>query len=182
VLDASTAGSLKQKSVIKVPGAPEGFAVDSVRGLFLTNLEDVGSTLAIDLKTHAIKETWRPGCAAEGPRGLAVDPGRHLLLVACTDHVQALDLAHGGALLGRLDTGGGLDNLDYVAETGLIYAAAGQAARLTVAHVGDRGDFTVVAIGESAPGARNAVADANGNAYVTDGQGGRLLVFRAPQR
>jgi DNA-binding beta-propeller fold protein YncE len=181
VLDAAKPSSLKQKSVIVLPGDPEGYAVDASRGVFLTNLEDKGSTLAIDLKSHAIKETWNAGCSSDGPRGIAVDPARSLLFVACTDHVQALDLAHGGALLGKLDTGGGLDNIDYVAQTGLIYAAAGKAARLTVARVGEHGEFTVVASGETAPGARNAVADTNGNAYVTDGQGARLLLFRAPR-
>src|SRR5450432_923866 len=40
VLDASKAGSLKQKAVIKLPGEPEGYAVDDPHGLFLTNLED----------------------------------------------------------------------------------------------------------------------------------------------
>ncbi len=182
VLDESKAGTLKQKSVIKLSGDPECYAVDDARGVFLTNLEDKGSTLAIDLKTHAIKDTWNAGCSSDGPRGVAVDSARSLLLVACTDHVQVLDMAHGGALLGKLETGGGVDNIDYVAATGLLYAAAGKDARLTVAHVGDHGELTVIAAGETAPGARNAVADASGNAYVADPQGGRLLLLPAGQR
>jgi DNA-binding beta-propeller fold protein YncE len=182
VLDASKGGMLRQKSVIKLSGDPECYAIDDARGVFLTNLEDKGSTLAIDLKTHAIKDTWNASCSSEGPRGVAVDSARGLLLVACTDHVQALDLAHGGVLLGKLETGGGVDNIDYVAATGLLYAAAGKDARLTVAHLSDHGEFTVMATGETAPGARNAVADAAGNAYVADSQGGRLLVLPAKQR
>jgi DNA-binding beta-propeller fold protein YncE len=179
LLDASKAGSLKLKGSIKLDGEPEGYAVDETRGLFLTNLEDKGSTLAIDLKSHALKDTWQPSCGSDGPRGLALDSSRGLLLVACTDHVQALDMAHGGALLARLDTGGGLDNLDFVPQTGLLYAACGKAARLTVARVGDHGELAVVATGETAPGARNAVVDASGNAYVADSQGARLLLLRA---
>jgi DNA-binding beta-propeller fold protein YncE len=179
LLDASKLGSLKLKGSIKLDGEPEGYAVDEARGLFLTNLEDKGSTLTIDLKSHALKDTWQPSCGSDGPRGLALDSSRGLLLVACTDHVQALDMAHGGALLGRLDTGAGLDNLDFVPQTGLLYAASGKAARLTVARVGDHGELTVVATGETAPGARNAVVDANGNAYVADSQGARLLLLRA---
>jgi hypothetical protein len=179
VLEALPKGGLKQKAIIKLDGEPECYALDESRGLFFTNLEDKGTTLSIDLKTHLVKDTWSPSCAADGPRGVVVDSARALLLVACTDHVQALDLAHGGALLGKLDTGAGLDNIDYVAKSGLLYAAAGKAARLTVAHVGDHGEFTVLASGETAPGARNAVADGEGNAYVADAQGAHLLVVRA---
>jgi len=88
-------------------------------------------------------------------------------------------MAHAGAPLGKLDTGAGVDNIDYAAASGLLYAAAGKVARLTVAHVSDRGDFSVVASGETAAGARNAVADAHGDVYVADPQAGRLLVLRA---
>jgi hypothetical protein len=179
VLEASAKGLLKQKGVIKLDGEPECYALDESRGVFVTNLEDKGTTLSIDLETHVVKDTWSPGCSADGPRGVAVDSPRGLVLVACTDHVQAIDIAHGGALLGKLDTGAGLDNIDYDPSTRLVYAAAGKAARLTVARVGDHGEFTVVATGDTAAGARNAVADGNGNGYVADAQGARLLVFRA---
>ncbi len=182
ILDASRPRSLLKKSAVKLPGEPEGYAVDEARGLFLTNLEDAGSTLTIDLKTHALKDTWHAGCSSDGPRGLAVDSARGLLFVACTDHVQALDLARGGAALGKLDTGAGLDNLDYVAKTGILYAAAGKAAQLVVARVGDHGEFQIIASGPTAPGARNAVADANGNAYIADSQGAHLLWVHAPER
>jgi hypothetical protein len=180
VLDASKPSALKLKSRIELAGEPEGYALDESRGLFVTNLEDKGSTLTIDLESHAVKDSWNAGCSSDGPRGLALDSARGLLFVACTDHVQALDMKHAGALLGKLDSGAGLDNLDYVAKTGLLYAAAGKAARLTVAQVGDHGEFSVVAIGETAPGARNAVAADNGTAYVADPQGAHLLLLSAP--
>ncbi|HEY5375883.1 MAG TPA: hypothetical protein VIK01_19525, partial [Polyangiaceae bacterium] len=57
--------------------------------------------------------------------------------------------------------------------------AAGKAARLTVARLEDNGQLTVTASGDTAPGARNAVADASGNAYVADPQGARLLLLSA---
>jgi DNA-binding beta-propeller fold protein YncE len=179
ILDAAKPGVLKQKSIIKLDGGPEGYAVDTARGVFLTNLEDKGSTLAIDLQTHAVKEVWNAGCSSDGPRGIAVDSARGLVMVACTDHVQVLDAKNKGALLGKLDTGAGVDNLDYVESGKLLYAAAGKAARLTVARLEDDGRLTVTAIGDTAPGARNAVADGNGNAYVADPQGARLLLLGA---
>jgi hypothetical protein len=180
VLDAAQ-GKLKLKATVKVDGEPEGYALDEPHGTFLTNLEDKGTTLSIDLKTRTVKSTWSTGCSADGPRGIAVDSARSLVFVACTDRVQVLDGAHDGAVLGSLDTGGGLDNIDYVADKGLLYAAAGKAARLTVAKVGEHGQLTVFASGETAQGARNAVADSSGNIYVADPQGAHLLVLRAPE-
>jgi DNA-binding beta-propeller fold protein YncE len=179
VLDASKPGSLRQLSKISLPGVPEGYAVDHQRRRFLTNLEDLGTTLAIDLESHRVQDTWHPGCSSDGPRGLALDSSRGFALVACTDHVQVLDMAHGGKLLGRLDAGEGVDNIDFNAQTGLVYVAAGKAARLTVARLGDHGELSVVRTAETAPGARNAVADASGNVYVADPLRGRLLLFRA---
>lgn len=178
VFDADDAGGLKTKASIALPGDPECYAVDEAHGIFLTNLEDKGTTVSIDLKTHAVLATWATGCASDGPRGIAVDSARRLALVACTDHVQVLDLAHGGALLGKVDTGPGLDNLDFEPKTGLVYAAAGKAARLTVAQLGDHGELNVVATVSTANGARNAVVDGSGVAYLADGPDAQLLIVR----
>jgi DNA-binding beta-propeller fold protein YncE len=176
ILDA--AHGLKVKGVVKTDGDTEGYAIDEARGLFFTNLEDKGSTLEIDVKTRKVKATWNAGCSSEGPRGVAVDSARGLVFVACTDHVQVLDEAHDGAKLGTLDTGAGVDNLDYIEAKGLLVAAAGRAARVTLAHVDDKGNLSIVAVGNTAAGARNAVADADGNAYVVDPQGAQLLVLK----
>jgi hypothetical protein len=160
-----------------VDGSPECYAVDEGNGIFFTNLEDKGGTLAIDIQSRKARATWNAHCGADGPRGVAFDKAHDFVIVACTDHVQVLDAAHDGALLGKLDTGAGVDNIDYVDETRLLYVAAGKAARLTIARVNDQGQFTVVATGDTSEGARNAVADTNGTAYVADSQNARLLVF-----
>jgi DNA-binding beta-propeller fold protein YncE len=178
VLDASKPSSLALKTVVKTDGAPEGYAVDDAHGLFFTNLEDKGGTVVVDVKTHKVKATWSPGCGKEGPRGIAFDAPHNFVFVACTDHIQVLDAGHDGALLGRLDVGAGVDNIDYAG--GRLYVAAGKASKLTVASVDDKGQLTTVASGATSEGARNAVADANGNAYVADSLGARLLVFAAP--
>ncbi len=180
VLDASKPGMLKAKTTVKTDGAPEGYAVDDARGLFFTNLEDKGGTVVIDVKTHKVKATWNPRCGADGPRGVAFDAVHDFVIVACTDHLQVLDAAHDGALLGTLDTGAGVDNIDVV--DGAVYVAASRVGRLTVAVVDDRGKLAVEATGDTAEGARNAVADAQGNVYVPDPRAARLLVFAAPER
>lgn len=180
VLDVAAPGRLEPKTTIKLAGEPEGYAVDEERGLFFTNLEDRGGTVVIDVKTHEPRATWNAGCGSDGPRGVAFDRPHDFVLVACTDRVQVLDAAHDGAKLGSLDTGGGVDNIDFVAEKRLVYVAAGKAARLTVARVDDKGAVEVIATAATAPGARNVVADEQGRAYVADTQGARVLVFDAP--
>jgi hypothetical protein len=179
VLDASKPGTLKPKGTIKVDGSPECYAVDEGHGTFFTNLEDKGGTLAIDIKTRKVTATWNPSCGSDGPRGVAFDATHDFVIVACTDHVQVLDAGHDGTPLGKLDTGAGVDNIDYVDGTHLLYVAAGKAARLTVASLDDKGQLAVSATGETSDGARNAVADANGTAYVADSQQGRLLIFKS---
>ena len=133
VLDAAKPAAPKPKAVIKLGGDTEGYAVDETRGLFFTNLEDKGRTLVVDVKTRKVTATWNASCGAAGPRGLAVDPARGWLFVACTDHVQVLDEAHDGAPLGKLEAGGGVDNLDYLPSRRLLYvpqcAAEDPAAR-----------------------------------------------------
>jgi hypothetical protein len=183
ILDASKPARLAAKAMVKVDGAPEGYAVDEAHGIFFTNLEDKGGTVVLDIKTRKAKATWNPGCGAEGPRGIAFDPSHDFLFVACTDHVQVLDAGHDGAALGKLETGAGVDNIDYV--EGRLYVAAGKVSRLLVATVDDRGQLTTVATGHTSEGARNAVADGSGKVFVADSLGARLLElepgsYRAP--
>jgi DNA-binding beta-propeller fold protein YncE len=177
VLDASKPGSLSPKTSVRFDGSPEGFAVDPVRGVFFTNLEDQNKTVLVDIGTHQPKASFGLDCGADGPRGVAVDARRDFVFVACTDHVVILDAGHAGAKLGTIDTGAGVDNIDWLEGKELLYVAAAKAAKLTVARVDDRGQGAVVATGASAQGARNAVADADGNAYVADPGGARILSF-----
>jgi hypothetical protein len=177
VLDASKPDTLRPKTAIKLDGSPEGYAVDATRGVFFTNLEDKNKTVVIDLKTHRPKATWSLDCGSDGPRGVAADAEHGFVFVACTDHLVVLDGAHDGAKLATVDTGAGVDNIAWLAPQRLVYAAAGKAARLTVARIDDKGQATVVASGASTEGARNGVVDASGNAYVADPVNARLLVF-----
>jgi DNA-binding beta-propeller fold protein YncE len=175
ILDAAKPGALAHKTTIKLDGAPEGYAADEAHGLFFTNLEDKDKTVAIDIASHKPKAAWSPGCGSEGPRGIAADPSRRFVYVACTDHIVVLDAAHDGAVLGKLDTGAGVDNIDWLESKHLLYVAAGKAARLTLVRIDDQGHPSVFASGPTTEGARNAVADANGNAYLTDALNARLL-------
>jgi DNA-binding beta-propeller fold protein YncE len=182
IIDATSAGALAVKGTMPLDGAPEGYAVDDARGIFYTNLEDKDRTLAIDVRSRRIVETWLPACGADGPKGLALDGRLDYLFVACTDHVLLLDAGHHGRQLSRIDTGAGVDNIDYVPKRRELYAAAARDAKLTVARIDDRGTLAPLAVVPTATGARNAVVTDEGAAYLTDSPEGKLLVVSpAPQ-
>jgi hypothetical protein len=167
---------LKVKGKIDFEGEPEGYAVDDSRGVFYTNLEDKDRTLTVDLGTHKVTRTWLPACGEDGPKGLALDHARNLLMVACPDHVLVFDAGHDGKRLGEAKVGDGIDNLDYVESRQELYVAAGRAARLAIERLGARGGLELAATVDTAPGARNAVATEAGVAYLTDSRQGRILV------
>jgi DNA-binding beta-propeller fold protein YncE len=173
VFDASNPSHLKLKTKIPLENLAEGYAVDNGRSLFYTNVEDTGTTLAIDVRTHKIVTKWNIGSADFG--GLALDTARGFLFVACGDHVVSIDAGHGGKVLDSIITGPGLDNIDYSADAKLLYAAASQAASLTIAEVGDDGKFHLKAMVPTVKGARGVVAGKGETAYLIDPAEGRIL-------
>ena len=97
-----------------------------------------------------------PACGEGGPKGLAFEPAEQLLVVACPDHVEVLDAGKSGGILSKLDTGDGVDNIDYLSGRRLVYVAAGRAATLTIAHLDKNGTLHSSAVAPTAKGARNA--------------------------
>jgi DNA-binding beta-propeller fold protein YncE len=180
VLDGKT---LAEKAKITLDGSPEGFAVDGKRGRFYTNLEDKDVTLAIDLATHRTVATWKPECGEDGPRGLRVDEASGQLLVACTAKVKVLDAAHDGKILSSIDTGEGVDDIDYAPASHYVYAGAARAGALTVAEVDAGGSLRKVAVVPTHAGARNAAVTDKGVVYLAHGGSGGLtdMVVVTPQ-
>lgn len=173
ILDATT---LAQKARLQFDGEPEGFAPDSKRGRFYTNLEDKDVTLAIDLASHETVATWKPSCGEEGPHGLRLDEGAGVLLVACSAQIKTLDVAHDGGVLGSLATGDGVDDLDFNSATHEVYVGAAKAGTLTIARLGDHGVLAQVTSITTKEGARNGVVATNGAVYLSHSQGSELVV------
>jgi len=112
ILDATT---LAQRRACRSMAA-RGLAVDAKRGRFYTNLEDKDQTLAIDLKTHATVATWPTTCGEEGGHGISLDPDAGF----CSWRAAALrgdGRRPRRKILSSIDTGDGVDNLDYLAAT-----------------------------------------------------------------
>jgi DNA-binding beta-propeller fold protein YncE len=173
IFDASDSHRLKPKTKIPLDGLAEGYAVDNQRALFYTNIEDAGKTVAIDVRSHKVVATWNPG--SSDLQGLALDDTRSFLFVACSDHVVSLDVGHDGKITDSITTGPGLDNIDYSADGKLLYAAASQAATLTVAEIDDNGKFHLKTTVPTVKGARGVIAGKGETAYLIDPAEGRIL-------
>ena len=182
VLDVSTPAAPKLAGSIKLEGEPEGYAVDDGRGLFYTNLEDKDRTLRIDTATRKVTAAWMPACGEDGPKGLALETKDQLLMVACPDHVEVLAAMTDGRILSKVETGEGVDNLDYLPQKRLLYVAAAGAATLTVAKLEEPGTLKQVATSATAKGARNAVVTDDGTAYIADGPDGKILIVGPAKR
>ena len=172
ILDASDPRHIKAKRTLQLGASAEGYAVDEKRGLFYTNLEEHGETVAIDVKRKKIVSRWHSGCAE--PHGVALDERRRFLFVACADRVFALDVAR-NKVLGSIATGDGLDNIDYAPAEGRLYAAASVDGTLTIAKVDDDGTMTTMATVSTAKGGRSVIAGKGATAYVIDPVGGSVL-------
>ena len=173
IFDASDPQHLKWKTKLPLENLAEGYAVDNERGLFYTNIEEAGTTLAIDVRTHNVIAKWKPD--STDLQGLALDPARRFLFVACGDHVVSIDAGHGGKVIDSIATGPGLDNIDYSVDAKLLYAAASQVATLTITEVDDHGKFHLKATVPTVKGARGVVVGKGQTAYLIDPAEGRIL-------
>jgi DNA-binding beta-propeller fold protein YncE len=181
VLDAST---LMEKAKLTFPGNPEGYAVDAKRGRFYTNLEDKDRTVAIDLKTHKTIATWNPACGGGGPHGLGLDEAAGHLFIGCDATAEVMNVGGDGAVLSKVDTGDGVDDINYAPATHLLYVGAARAAKLTIARADASGKLTIVAQVPTQNGARNGVVGKGGIVYLAHGGGVKLpaLVIVSPAK
>ena len=181
ILDA---GTLAQKEKLTFDGNPEGFAVDLTRGRFYTNMEDKDLTLAIDLSSRKTIATWKPACGEDGPHGLKIDEKNGHLLVACSTKIEVLDAAGSGDILSSIDTGDGVDDLDYASSTGMVYVGAAKAGEMTAARLDAAGKLSLVAKVPTKVGSRNGVVTKDGTIFLGHSGLGNLsdLVVVTPGR
>jgi WD40 repeat protein len=181
ILDART---LQQKSKLTFPGRPEGYAVDARRGRFYMNYEDKDLTTAIDLRTHQTVAKWQPSCGPDGPHGLQIDQNTGYLFVACSTQVKVLNAGDNGQVLSSIDTGDGVDDINYSPATHMLYVGAPKDGKLTVARVNAAGKPTVVAVVPTHVGERNGIVAGNGTVYMAHARPGNFtgIVVVVPSR
>ena len=95
-----------------------------------------------------------------------------------------MDAGHNGERLSSINTGDGVDDLNYSPATRTLYVAAAKGARLTVARVDATGKLRQVAVVPTHEGARNGVVTKDGTVYLAHSQLGKLagLVVVSPSR
>jgi len=165
---------------IRLDGQPEGYAVDERRGIVFTNLEDKDKTLAIDARTRKVTATWNPECGEKGPRGIVVDPdGAHVFVACFAEGLR--EFGSNGKILARLETGAGVDNIDWFPPGHLVYVASAQEGKLTIAKSGPEGALSVISVAQTVPGGRSVIVDGSGTAYIPDSKGGRLVLVKPAQ-
>ena len=180
ILDSAT---LVQKDKLTFEGRPEGYAVDAKRGRFYMNYEDKDLTTVIDIKTRKTIAKWPSSCGQDGPHGISLDQSTGFLFVACSTRAEVLDTRHNGAKLSSIDTGDGVDDLNYSPATKTLYVGAARAAQLTVARVDASGKLTLIAQVPTHEGARNGVVTKGGAVYLAHSQLGQLagLIVASPR-
>jgi DNA-binding beta-propeller fold protein YncE len=175
--------SLRQKEKLTFEGRPEGYAVDAKRGRLYMNYEDKDLTTAIDLRTHRTVAKWPSSCGEDGPHGLSLDTDAGFLFVACSTRAELLDAGHDGEKLSSIDTGDGVDDLNYSPATHSLYVGAARQAQLTIARVDAAGKLTLAAHVPTHEGARNGVVTKDGAVYLAHSQLGQLagLIVVSPR-
>jgi hypothetical protein len=180
VLTVPAGGAPVSVAMIPVPGTgtgPESIVVDNTRSRVYTN-SAMGQTYAIDVTQRAIVETWANGCTGLTV-GLALDEARGFVFATCqVGRVAVLDVAHGGAKLGEISTGSGLDIISYSASLHHLYLAGATSADLAIAGVSAAGVPTLLGTVPTAQGSQQVTSDDEGNVWVGDPAGGRLLKVR----
>jgi DNA-binding beta-propeller fold protein YncE len=148
------------------------------------NYEEKDLTTAIDLKTHKTVAKWQSSCGEDGPHGLSLDQDAGYLFVACSTRVEVLDVGHNGEQLSSVNTGNGVDDLNYSSATHMLYVGAAKDARLTIAKADKSGNLSQIATVPTHEGARNGVVTRDGTVYLAHSQLGKLagLVVVSPIR
>ena len=161
------------EAFLDVAGGPESLVIDNARGRAYTHLWK-GKTVALNVKNRGTLATWPNGC--EGSRGIALDEERNFLFVGCAEGKGVALDAKTGRILGKVETGDGIDLVDYSPKLGHLYLAAGKSGTLGIAEVLPAGGLALRAEIPTVKGAHCVAADASGNAYVCDPGAGRILV------
>lgn len=173
-----TKNAFARVGAIAIPGGPESLAIDPARGRAYTHTWD-DVTVVIDLAKRAEIARWPNGCKAS--RGIALDVARALLFVGCDEgKATALDVAHGGARVGEVATGKGVDIIAYAPALGHLYVPGGDDATLTVVGVGRDGHLTALGTVATAADAHCAAADDRGHVLVCAPKRGALLAIADP--
>ena len=160
---------------VPVLGGPESLVVDAKSGRAYTHLWN-GKTSVVDVRKRVVAATWPNGC--KGSRGIALDPARGFLFAGCSEGKAVVLEAATGKELSSFSAGNGVDIIDYDPRSSHLYLPGGKSATMAVLGVSPEGKLSRLGEVKTAPRAHCVATDGNGNVFVCDPDGGRLLYFR----
>jgi DNA-binding beta-propeller fold protein YncE len=153
VIDAKSG---KVVATIPLGGKPEFAAADVKAGLVFNNLEDKSELVAIDTKTHMVKNRW-PIAPGEEASGLAFDEKNHRLFLGCGNKMMVMVDSESGKVLANVPIGDGVDANSFDTATQLAFASCGDGT-VTIAHE-DGAKLMVVQTLKTEKGARTMTLD-----------------------
>jgi hypothetical protein len=161
---------------ISIKGGPESLVVDAARKKAFTHLWN-GSTVAVDVPTHAPIATWPNGCG--GSRGIALDSKRGLLFAGCNEgKLVVLDVDHDGKQLGSVSSGAGVDIIAYDARLAHAYMPGATSATMAIIGIAANGAPTLLGTVPAANGSHCVAADDRAQAWICDPEHGQLLLVK----
>ncbi len=163
---------------VHVGGGPESLVIDSMRGRAYTHLWG-GATVAIDVKARSISAQFSNGCRSS--RGIALDEPNGFLFAGCNEgKLFALDVTQGGRQVGSVESGDGVDVIDFSPSLRHVYLPGASSATMAVVGVAAGGTLSVLGTTAIVKEAHCAAADDRGQAYLCDPLNGQLLVYKDP--
>jgi DNA-binding beta-propeller fold protein YncE len=125
-----------------------------------------------------VSGTWPNGCTTA--RGIAVDPGRGWVIVACEEgRVVVLD-EHSGSMLGTVTTGGGVEQIAYDARRVRLYVPATVKAAMGIVTMDNKGVPTLLGSVQTSADGRCAVTPGAGEVFVCVPSKGQLVFLFDP--
>jgi hypothetical protein len=171
-LPPGRAPSPVHKAQILVSNGPESLVIDQTHGRAYTHRWQ-SSSLAIDVRTHAVVAEWPNGCDAS--RGLALDEARGFFFAGCADgKVSVLDVNHGGQVLSQIAHGSGFDVMGYNPTLGHLYLAGSKCACVVMLGVSRAGKLSLLGRLGGPKSTHCATADDARHAWICDQEAGRL--------
>jgi DNA-binding beta-propeller fold protein YncE len=160
---------------ISLPGRPET-AVSDKRGKVFVNLEDKGQIAEIDMKKHAVVNTWSlDGCTE--PTGLAIDLDHRRLFSGCHSGVLVVVDAGTGKNVQKLPIGNGVDAVTFDPLTRTVFTSNGEGSVSVIEQLGANSYRSLENV-QTLPGAKTMALDPAGHVvYTVANQNGQFVLL-----
>jgi hypothetical protein len=175
LMGADGGTGLSHAATIAVAGA-ESLEIDATNGLAFTNT--ASSTLAIDLTSRAVADTWANGCTTA--KGIAIDPLQRWVIVACNEGKLVVLGEQTGSMLGTLKTGAGVDRIAYDASRARVYVPSPAEAAMGVVVLNPKGVPTLAGSVQATSDAHCAATPGGGEVFVCSPAKGQVAFLYDP--